>query len=130
MRLRRKIMPTKKEMEDQLKVLKGTIKQLKSELKEVSSATNEDLGDNPERALGLFKKDGRYQIARIDYNPDTGAAEIFSVADSDKNPLSMELATFRFDETAQEEIFERFLLPVKKTSTHHYLLVTIHPQNC
>jgi hypothetical protein len=100
-------MATKKELEDQVKVLKGTIKQLKAELKEASMATNEDLGDSPQRALGLFKKNGKYQLARVDYNPETGAAEIFSIADSDKNPLSFELASFRFDEIVQEEIFER-----------------------
>jgi len=100
-------MATKKELEEQIKVLKGKIKQLSSELKEASSATNEDLGDNPQRALGLFKKNNKYHLARIDYNPETGAAELFSVADADRNPRSPELATFRFDEVAQEEIFER-----------------------
>ena len=98
-------MSTKKELEDQVKILKNKIKDLNVELKEASKVDNSDLGENPLIALGLFKKDGKYQLARVKYNPITGATQLFSVSDSDKNPLSAELATFRFDETVQEEIF-------------------------
>ena len=99
-------MATKKELEEQLKTLKGKLKDALEQLKEASNKVDPDLGDSPHRALGLFYDNG-YKFARIDYNPDTKSALLVSVEEASKVPDSMDLAKFEFENTVLEEIFNK-----------------------
>lgn len=100
-------MPTKAELEDQVKTLKGKLRDLAKELKESVAVKGDGLGDNPYTALGLFKDNGAYKFARVQYNPETKVAEIMSITDASRVPSSADLAKFNFEETVQEEIFSR-----------------------
>jgi hypothetical protein len=99
-------MATKKELEEQLKTLKGKLKEALDQLKEATNKVDPDLGDSPQRALGLFYDNG-YKFARIDYNPETKSAELVSVEEASKVPDSMDLAKFEFENTVLEEIFNK-----------------------
>lgn len=100
-------MPTKKELEEQIVSLKDMLKKANDKLKETINATEPDLGDNPYRAIGLFKKDKVYKFARIDYNPSTGACKIFSMADASRVPEAAHMAEYNLEEVITEEIIKR-----------------------
>jgi hypothetical protein len=100
-------MSTKKELEDQIKTLKDKIKSLHSDLKESFASASSEVGEHPLTALGLVKIEGVYKIVRVLYNPLTKTTKLDSIFDADKNTKSAELATFRFDEKVQEEIFSK-----------------------
>lgn len=100
-------MATKKELEEQVKLLKKALKEAKEAFTEVSNKVDPDLGDSPKRALGLFFDGEGYKFAKIDYNPDTKSAELVSIDDASKVPLSVDLAKFEFENTVLAEIFNK-----------------------
>jgi hypothetical protein len=99
-------MPTKLELEQQVKVLKEKLKEVTSELKDSVAMKKDDLGDNPYRALSIFLKDKKYMIARIDYNPENGVTRLVDVSPASKLPEAFHMAKFVFDEAVQVEIID------------------------
>jgi hypothetical protein len=76
-------------------------------LKEATTKSSGDLGDNPQLAFGLFKKDKKYYLAKFSYNPETETVEFDGIEDSSRIPHSRDMATFKFNERVSEEIFSK-----------------------
>lgn len=100
-------MPTKKELEEQIVSLKDMLKKAGDELKTRLNDVEPDLGDNPYRAVGLFKDGTKYKFARIDYNPENNACKIVSIEDAARIPEAAHLAKHNLEEVIDEEIFKR-----------------------
>lgn len=74
----------------------------------MKSSKQEDLGDDPQRALGLFKdKNGHYQFAKIDYNPETGGTLFIERLEASRVPNAVHMAKFNFEELIDEEIISK-----------------------
>jgi hypothetical protein len=100
-------MATKKELEEQMKTLKATIKELSGKLKESLNKTTPDLGESPRLALGLFFDGEAYKVARINYNPETKSTELLGIEDASRVPHSADLAKFEVRRLLQEDIFNK-----------------------
>jgi hypothetical protein len=96
---------TKKDLEDENKMLRGKLKELKEKLEQNIATQSEEVGTNPKLALGLYKDGTDYKIVRIQYDPEKQVAKFESSTDASKNPLSPDLAKFSFEELVSEEIF-------------------------
>ena len=74
----------------------------------MKSSKQADLGDNPQRALGLFKDEkGHYKFAKIDYDPSTGATLFVEQLDAARVPDAVHLAKFNFEELIDDEIINK-----------------------
>lgn len=100
-------MPTKKELEEQVVSLKGMLKKVNEELKTRLNDVEPDLGDNPYRAIGLFKVGKEYKLARIDYNPENNASKVVSIDNASRVPEAAHMAKHSLEEAVEEEIIKR-----------------------
>lgn len=100
-------MPTKKEQEEIIKSLKEKLKEVTSAWKEALDSKKGELGENPYTAIGLYKDDTGYKIARIAFNPENGSSEVISQTDASRVPEAYHLATHNLDKIITEEILPR-----------------------
>lgn len=102
-------MPTKAELETQVKTLKAKLKELTQEFKESVVSQKAELGENPHQALGLYYDGTDYKLVRINYNPENRACEIDSINPASRLPNDISMAEMGFQKAYAEEMKKRLL---------------------
>lgn len=98
---------TKAKLEEENKVLRGEVKTLAEKLKEALNMSSGELGSDPELAVGLYKRDGNYYMAKIKFNPETKVAEIESLDFADRSQKASHMAQLNAEKYLIDVIFDK-----------------------
>jgi hypothetical protein len=96
---------TKAKLEEENRLLRSKVEDLAEKLKTVHTKNTDELGESPELALGLYKKDNQYFFAKILFDPDTETSKVTELHHASKIPGAAHLAQHNAEKYLVDVIF-------------------------